>query len=786
MSSENVVSGILGSLKCRKILLELSSELGLDNDPNLRKALRTDRERIAALLVSIFDSQSVEDVVLCLEDDSAQCFLDVVLDILDSGFLITPEHSRRARRIIRKLSESCDKLPSALFITGVSGRKEYASCGGSYGDIYRVSYGDKNVALKRMRCFLQHSDSDLRRIRSKFYREALVWKDLHHPHILPFIGIDRENFPPLMCMVSPWMEHGTILKFLDVHGRGNVDRLLLEIAQGLQYLHSCNIVHGDLKGANILINEDWSACLADFGLSIFSDATATSTRAGTIYWMAPELIAPERFKRSFARTTASDVYAFGCSKAMLKVIDGARVERPSGTPAMSDMVWDIVVTCWDENPANRPSAEVVVQMFKKSAKSGPVPAEDDHENISMYHDVRRRGICGVATVQRRLADRRSDQSHSPTLWSSLLQEAGFSDDEIAVAADLPQSTLLRPTLPANKQPHARARMMFTTDIIEPVSPDDAPEDDEYHSGRVAAPVEDFIEDDGDEKPHLYAGRVSAIVVPLEITEGESDGSPLRARDGNDVVKGRRVLVAIKSVALLPGGSAKLADVQRECRLLSGLRCEQVLGMDALWIRMELMERSLADVVGLVDEGLRLQEPRMMAQFASDMLQALDHLQKHNIAHRDLRGQLAAQRGSDFSNAVLVTPETPLFTDLAGIIYWQAPEVRSGAYDPLKIDVWSVGATVWELAEAAPPFSDTQQPAERWPAMSQPALCLPAFHEFLRLCYEPATLRPTPGALLEDIFIQEACRRPVIVQLLSCCMAIEQALQAGDALPESPA
>ncbi|KAJ7145872.1 kinase-like domain-containing protein [Mycena epipterygia] len=369
--------------------------------------------------------------------------------------------------------------------------------------------------------------------------------------------------------------------------------------------------------------------------------------------------------------------------------------------------------------------------------------------------------------------------------------------------------------------------MFTaSDIIGPVSPaspDGAREDDEY----------DFIEDDADEKPlkpltpvQRYAGWVAAAVAPVadfideyvdprefycdlqEIAEGESGSvyaaalvptAPLqhltlppllRARDGNDVANGRRVLVAIKSVALLPGGSPKLADVQRECHLLSGLRCEQVLGMDALyvdlvedalWIRMELMERSLADIVGLVDKGLWLQEPRVMARFANDMLQALDFLQKHNIAHRDLRSDnlLLNSEGvlklTDFSNAVLVTPEAPLSTDPAGVLYWQAPEVRSGAYDPLKIDVWSVGATVWELAEAAPPFSDTQQPAERWPAVSQPALYPPAFHEFLRLCSEPAASRPTPGALLEDIFIQKACGRPVIVQLLSRCMAIEQTL-----------
>jgi hypothetical protein len=68
-----------------------------------------------------------------------------------------------ALRIIRKLSERCDRLPSSLFIVGVNGRDEHPSFGGGYGDIYRASCGDRRVALKRMRYFI--CGSDLRRIR---------------------------------------------------------------------------------------------------------------------------------------------------------------------------------------------------------------------------------------------------------------------------------------------------------------------------------------------------------------------------------------------------------------------------------------------------------------------------------------------------------------------------------------------------------------------------------------------------------------------------------------------
>ncbi|KAJ7740996.1 hypothetical protein B0H14DRAFT_3608806 [Mycena olivaceomarginata] len=329
-----------------------------------------------------------------------------------------------------------------------------------------------------------------------------------------------------------------------------------------------------------------------------------------------------------------------------------------------------------------------------------------------------------------------------------------------------------------------------------------------YAGWVAAavaPLEDFIDEPTD--PREFYDDLQ------EIAEGESGSvyaatllpdapihklrlPPLvKARDADALSKGQQVLVAIKFVALLPGGSQKLVDVQRECALLRGLRCEQLLGLDALyvdmeedslWIRMDLMERSLADVVGLVDEGLRLQEPRIVARFANDISCKSTISPTATCA---LTTCCSTAKGilklADFSNAVGVTPESPLATDVVGVVYWQAPEVRSGSYDPLKIDVWSVGATVWEIAEANPPFSDTQQPADRWPPLSEPALYPPSFHDFLRLCSEPAASRPTPKALLETPFVQKACGRPVIVQLLSRCTAIRAGATCWRHAPLAP-
>ncbi|KAF7374420.1 hypothetical protein MSAN_00326100 [Mycena sanguinolenta] len=400
MASDNVVSGIVESVEQFKTLLEVSAELGLVNDSKLRMALRRDGERIVSLLRSILASKSLEEAVLRLEGHSAQCFLDVVQNTLDRGLLFDPEEGRMARRIIRKLACSSDKLPSALFITGITGKEERPTSGGGFADIYRASYDNRIVALKYLRVTQDMRGPDLRKVRSKFCREALVWKELCHPHILPFLGIEENSFCSPLCMVSPWMEHGTVLNYLKQHGHGNVDKLLYEIAQGLECLHSRNIVHGDLRGANILINDDWSACLADFGLSIFSDATSllTTNRGGSAYWMAPELLDPDRFGMTFARTPASDVYSFGCvclelytsrppfsgilsePGAMMKIINGERPPRPSSSPAMSDSLWNYVSTYWAQDPKTRPVAQIVAQnmIWPQPPPEEERPTKDPH------------------------------------------------------------------------------------------------------------------------------------------------------------------------------------------------------------------------------------------------------------------------------------------------------------------------------------------------------------------------------------------------------------------------
>lgn len=75
----------------------------------------------------------------------------------------------------------------------------------------------------------------------------------------------------------------------------------------------------------------------------------------------------------------------------------------------------------------------------------------------------------------------------------------------------------------------------------------------------------------------------------------------------------------------------------------------------------------------------------------------------------------------------------------------------GPYDPLKVDVWSLGATTWELAHGDPPFSDVQDTrlivGHQLPPVREPETLSRSFHDFLHLCSQPVASRPDPDELL---------------------------------------
>jgi len=387
-STNDIVAILVQSRQYRDKILQILSTCGVSGHGALRNALEQDENYVSVLMREVLSSAENITSVRSLDPQGAEQFMVLLQDLMDrsSSWMLDDEQIlHTAQRLLVKLAQMSGTFAPSLFIDDV--KKPIAISCGAFADIYRAQrLTGKEVALKKLRVFQVHERA---KIHNVLCNEALLWKQLEHQHILPFIGLDAGTFPGFICMVSPWMIHGTILQHIKNTNpsAGDMGRYVSQIAQGIEYLHSRNIVHGDLRGGNIFVDEGWGIRIADFGLSVFSDATMESNSGnsrGTLRWMAPELHFPKHFGLDgFRQTYASDIYAFACTcleiytlsppfshirhemGVVTEVVKGGRPSKPDAGSGcvISDVVWDVIETCWSQQPTDRPDAGEIVEQL---------------------------------------------------------------------------------------------------------------------------------------------------------------------------------------------------------------------------------------------------------------------------------------------------------------------------------------------------------------------------------------------------------------------------------------
>lgn len=241
-------------------------------------------------------------------------------------------------------------------------------CEGAYPIVYRGQYRGSSVALKQIKV-----NSD------KILGEIQLMKE-HGDKCTKLIKVHAIfTSPRPLTMVMELCERGSLYKVLREETKqslqwGTKKKIARDIAQGLDYLHSKNIVHGDVKSPNVLITTHYNAKLSDYGLAELKRTSPhTSSRCtlvGSIPWMAPELLTAEGV---IPYSHNSDIYSFGLTlyemtthtipfegtnNALLfnKIINGAPEQIPSDTPGYFRSIID---ECRDRNPDSRPTFRVV-------------------------------------------------------------------------------------------------------------------------------------------------------------------------------------------------------------------------------------------------------------------------------------------------------------------------------------------------------------------------------------------------------------------------------------------
>lgn len=176
-------------------------------------------------------------------------------------------------------------------------------------------------------------------------------------------------------------------------------------------------------------------------------------------------------------------------------------------------------------------------------------------------------------------------------------------------------------------------------------------------------------------------------------------------------------VAIKKIS--KSASLKLSKIRNELITMKMSRHPNVVEFitsyvtkDEIWVVMEYMDVALSDILSIeIDcdgNQIRLEEC-VIARITRDILRALTRIHKLNRIHRDIRSDniLLNSRGevklTDFGQCAQLTKLQPKRNSIVGTPYWMAPELIKGQYYDDKVDIWSLGILLVEMAQNNPPY-----------------------------------------------------------------------------------
>ncbi|KAL8103738.1 serine/threonine/tyrosine-protein kinase HT1-like [Apium graveolens] len=276
---------------------------------------------------------------------------------------------------------------------------------GAYSQLYHGIYKDEPVAVKisRIPDYDDDENGDLRvKLEKQFTREVTLLSRLHHQNIIKFIAGCRQQ--PVFCVITEYLSDGSLRAYLRKLEQKpiplqKINSMALDIARGMEFIHSQGIIHRDLKPENILINQDFQLKIADFGIAC-DEANCDSLidDPGTFRWMAPEMLK----RRSYSKKV--DMYRFGLilfemvsgsipykdkspSQAAFAVLNkNLRPVIPEDCPSTMRA---LIEQCWSLQPDRRPEfwqAVKVLEQFESSlARDGTLNLVQN----TMRHDLKK-------------------------------------------------------------------------------------------------------------------------------------------------------------------------------------------------------------------------------------------------------------------------------------------------------------------------------------------------------------------------------------------------------------
>ncbi|PUZ73763.1 hypothetical protein GQ55_1G013700 [Panicum hallii var. hallii] len=257
---------------------------------------------------------------------------------------------------------------------------------GSNGDLYRGAYCSQDVAIKVVRP--ERISADMYR---DFAQEVYIMRKVRHRNVVQFIGACTRQ--PNLYIVTDFMSGGSVYDYL--HKKNSTFKLpeilkvAIDISKGMNYLHQNNIIHRDLKTANLLMDENKVVKVADFGVARVKDQSGVMTaETGTYRWMAPEVIEHKPYDHK------ADVFSFAIVlwelltgkipyeyltplQAAIGVVQkGIRPTIPKDT---HPKLIKLLQKCWHRDPAERPDFSEILEILQRLSKEVGTDTEGRHK-----------------------------------------------------------------------------------------------------------------------------------------------------------------------------------------------------------------------------------------------------------------------------------------------------------------------------------------------------------------------------------------------------------------------
>ena len=292
-------------------------------------------------------------------------------------------------------------------IDKVEGLREEKERGrGCYGAVYEVQVDGVPCIAKRLHDILvgrgKEEEVDVEQraaVISSFQRECVLLSGLRHPNVVQFMGVHCGSDEADISLIMEYMhmDLGDCIKRYPSIPLPYKTSILRDVAYGLAYLHSLNIIHRDLNAGNVLLTEFLRAKIADLGVAKLLERETAMIQTRTLCPGALDFMSPESLEESPKYDVRLDMFSFGHltiylvnqkpphtfdSAVTVEDVQKKQMQVGKRRRALDQMggsrhpLYSTVVQCLSDTPDQRPTSRVLVKRMEAICKQCPIP----HEN----------------------------------------------------------------------------------------------------------------------------------------------------------------------------------------------------------------------------------------------------------------------------------------------------------------------------------------------------------------------------------------------------------------------